>query len=142
MRAVVYQVHHAVPVTVPAPKVVRARISQSILVEVLGESLEGNGGKTTWGLDKISNSWGQRSSNWSIVDIRGGSGSKEDLGISFGLGFSLVKTVDSLVTSRERSSVSRGGVGAVEVWVGVGVVGVSVGSVVVQRIGFRLSQTE
>jgi len=119
-------------------------VDEAVLVDVFGESLEGNGGKTTWGLNSITESWGQRSSNWSIVDIRGSSGSEEKLGISFslGLGFSLVKTVDSLVTSGEGSSVSRGGVGAVEVGVGVPVVGVSVGSVVVQRIGFRLSQTK
>ena len=121
-------------------------VNETVLVDVLGESLEGNGGKTTWGLNSITESWGQRSSNWSIVDIRGSSGSEEKLGISFslGLGFSLVETVDSLVTSGEGSSVSRGGVGAVEVGGGVGVcvVSVSVGSVVVQRIGFRLSQTK
>ena len=52
----------------------------------------------------------------------------------FGLGLSLVETMDGLVTgARERSSVSRGIVRSVEV-------GVAVGGVVVQRICFRLSQ--
>lgn len=119
-------------------------VNETVLVKILRESLEGNRGKTTWGLNSITESGGQRSSNWSIVDVRCSSGGEEKLGISFSLGFSLVKTVDSLVTSGEGSSVSRGGVGAVEVGGGVGVrvVGVSVGSVVVQRIGFRLSQTK
>jgi len=120
-------------------------VNETILVDVLGESLKGNGGQTTWGLDSISTKdWGQRSSNWSIVDIRCGSGGEEKLGISFSLGFSLVQAVDSLVTSWGVGGVSRGSVGAVEVGGGVGVpvVGVSVGSVVVQRIGFRLSQTK
>jgi len=119
-------------------------VNESVLVDVLGESLEGNGGKTTWGLDSVTESWGQRSSNWSVIDIRSSSGGEEKLGVSLSLGLSLVKvnTVNRLVTSLEGSSVSRDAVWAVDVGVGVPVVGVSVWGVVVQRIGFRLSQTK
>ena len=54
-----------------------------------------------------------------------------------------MKTVDRLVTmSGEGAGISRGGVEPVVVG-GVGVaMGVPVGGVVVQRIGFRLSQAE
>ena len=54
-----------------------------------------------------------------------------------------MKTVDRLVTmSGEGAGISRGGVGPVVVG-GVGIaMGVPVGGVVVQRIGFRLSQAE
>ena len=56
------------------------------------------------------------------------------LGIRSGL--SLVQTVDRLVTGAgEGAGISRGGVRSVEV-------GVAVGGVVVQRIGFRLSQAK
>ena len=77
----------------------------------------------------------------SSYSISEGGGQRSKLGISLGL--SLVKTVDRLVTmSREGAGISRGGVGPVVVG-GVGIaMGVPIGGVVVQRIGFRLSQAE
>ena len=66
--------------------------------------------------------------------ISEGEGQRSKLGVS--LGFSLVKTVDRLVAvAWEGAGISRGGIGPVEV-------GVAVGGVVVQRIGFRLSQAK
>ena len=54
-----------------------------------------------------------------------------------------MKTVDSCVASSERSGVSRGEVGAGVVAMTIGIaMGVPIGGVVVQRIGFRLSQTK
>jgi hypothetical protein len=94
-------------------------VNKPVHVEVLGEPVEGEGLKTTGGSDSISEGGGQRSGK---------------LGVSLGL--SLVKTVDRLVTGAwERAGISRGGVRPVEV-------GVAVGGVVVQRIGFRLSQAK
>ena len=104
-------------------------VNESVLVDVLGESLEGNGGKTTWGLDSVTESWGQRSSNWSVIDIRGSSGGEEKLGVSLSLGLSLVQTVDGLVAGTgERASVPRGVVRSVVV-----------GGVVVQRVSLSLT---
>ena len=54
-----------------------------------------------------------------------------------------MKTVDSCVASGEGSGVSRGEVGAIEVAMTIGTtMGVPIGGVVVQRIGFRLSQAK
>ena len=73
-----------------------------------------------------------RKSTYSISE--GGGQRSGKLGISLGL--SLVQTVDRLVTGAgEGAGISRGGVRPVEV-------GVAVGGVVVQRIGFRLSQAK
>ena len=54
-----------------------------------------------------------------------------------------MQTVDRLVTgAREGAGISRGGVGPVEVG-GVGIaMGVPIGGVEVQRIGFRLGQAK
>ena len=73
-----------------------------------------------------------KSSTYSISE--GGGQRSGKLGVSLGL--SLVKTVDRLETvAWEGAGISRGGVRPVEV-------GVAVGGVVVQRIGFRLSQAK
>jgi hypothetical protein len=94
-------------------------VNKPVHVEVLREPVEGEGLQSTGGSDSISEGRGQRSGK---------------LGVSLGL--SLVKTVDRLVTGAwERAGISRGGVRPVEV-------GVAVGGVVVQRIGFRLSQAK
>ena len=71
----------------------------------------------------------------------GGGQRSGKLGVSLSL--SLVQTVDRLVTGAwEGAGISRGGVGPVVVG-GVGIaMGVPIGGVVVQRIGFRLSQAK
>ena len=69
----------------------------------------------------------------------------ENLRISFSLslGLSLVKTVDSCVASGEGSGVSRGEVGAGVVAMAIGkAMGVPIGGVKVQRVGFRLGQAK
>ena len=54
-----------------------------------------------------------------------------------------MKTVDSCVTSGEGSGVARGKVGAGVVAMTIGIaMGVPIGGVVVQRIGFRLGQAK
>ena len=71
-------------------------VNKTILVDILGESLQRDGSQTTLSGDKVTESSGQRSSNWSLVDNWGNWGEwssiEEDLGISFS--FSLVKSVD------------------------------------------------
>ena len=71
----------------------------------------------------------------SIINI--GSSVDQELGVSLGL--SLVESVDSLVATVESSGVSRCIVGSVVVGVGGSI---TIGSIVVQGVGFRLSQAE
>ena len=100
------------------------------LVDVLRETLQGDWSETSLSGDQISEGSSQRSSNRSIINVRGSH--SQQLGVSLGL--SLVKTMDGLVTGpREGSSIPGGVVRSVEVWV-------AVRGVVVQRICFRLSQ--
>merc|ERR1711963_1196120 len=96
-------------------------VNETILVHILRESLKRDWSQTSACGDKISKSSGERSSNWSLNDRL------KELGISF----SLVKTVNRLITcSWKGASITRCIVGSVEIWVCVGGV---------QRIGFRLS---
>merc|ERR1719429_220617 len=107
-------------------------INKSILIEILRESLQSQRSESLGSGHKMSNSWGQGSRHWSIIDIGSSTSSNQrssnwssgnqDLGIS--LSFSLVESVNSLVAvSRQGSSIS-------------------IGSIVVQGVGFRLSQAE
>ena len=92
-------------------------INKSILVDVLGESLQRDWSQTTLSRDQISESSSEGSGN---------------LGVSL----SLVETMYGLVAgARERPSVAGCVVRSVEV-------GVTVGGVVVQRISFRFCQAE
>merc|ERR1719429_962968 len=125
-------------------------INKSILIEILRESLQSQRSESLGSGHKISNSWGQRSRHWSIIDIGSSTSSNQrssnwssgnqDLGIS--LSFSLVESVNSLVAvSRQGSSISRGSVGVVDIGVVVAI-SITIGSIVVQGVGFRLSQAE
>ena len=94
-------------------------INETILVDVLGESLQRKWSQTTLSGDQVSESSSERSSN---------------LGV--GLGFSLVETMDGLVAgSGERASIAGGVVRSVEVRV-------AIRGIVVQRISFRFCQAE
>ena len=110
-------------------------INKTIHVQILGESLQRLWSQTTGSLNQVTEGSGQRSSNWSIIDI--GSSVDQELGVSLGL--SLVESVDSLVATVESSGVSRCIVGSVVVGVGSSI---TIGSIVVQGVGFRLSQAE
>merc|ERR1712025_1487422 len=82
---------------------------------------------------KGSSSWGHKGSNrGSSREVK--TSVEEQLRISLSL--TLMKTVDRLIAgTRERTSIARCGIWSVEVWV-------TIGSIVVQGIGFRLSQAE
>merc|ERR1719336_1749494 len=83
-------------------------VNKTILVDVLRESLKRNRSQTSVCGDKISESSGERSSNWSLNNRL------KELGISF----SLVKTVNRLITgSWKGASITRCVVGSVEIWV-------------------------
>jgi len=110
-------------------------INKTIHVQILGESLQRLRSQTTGSLNQVTEGSGQRSSHWSIIDI--GSSVDQELGVSLGL--SLVESVDSLVATVESSGVSRCIVGSVVVGVGSSI---TIGSIVVQGVGFRLSQAE
>merc|ERR1712018_516227 len=78
---------------------------------------------------KRSSSWGYKGSNREVK-----TSVEEQLRISLSL--TLMKTVDRLIAgTRERTSIARYGIWSVQVWV-------TIGSIVVQGIGFRLSQAE
>merc|ERR1719420_2579297 len=83
--------------------------------------------------NKRSSSWGYKGSNrGSSREVK--TSVEEQLRISLSL--TLMKTVDRLIAgTRERTSIARCGIWSVEVWV-------TIGSIVVQGIGFRLSQAE
>merc|ERR1712012_488807 len=110
-------------------------INKTIHVQILRESLQRLRSQTTGSLNQVTEGSGQRSSHWSIIDI--GSSVDQELGVSLGL--SLVESVDSLVATVESSGVSRCIVGSVVVGVGGSI---TIGSIVVQGVGFRLSQAE
>merc|ERR1712038_1903966 len=77
-----------------------------------------------------SSSWGNKGSSSSKVEA----GVKEQLRISLSL--TLMKTVDGLIAgTRKRSSIARCIVWSVQA-------SIAIGSIVVQGIGFRLSQAE
>merc|ERR1719367_1940594 len=82
---------------------------------------------------KRSSSWGYKGSNrGSSREVK--TSVEEQLRISLSL--TLMKTVDRLIAgTRERTSIARCGIWSVQVWV-------PIGSIVVQGIGFRLSQAE
>jgi len=82
---------------------------------------------------KRSSSWGYKGSNrGSSREVK--TSVEEQLRISLSL--TLMKTVDRLIAgTRERTSIARCGIWSVQVWV-------TIGSIVVQGIGFRLSQAE
>merc|ERR1719420_1652113 len=93
--------------------------------------------------NKRSNCWSYNgSSSWSYNGSNRGSSRKvqasveEQLRISLSLTFMKMNTVDGLVATIKRTSIARYTSNwSVEVWV-------TIGSIVVQRIGFRLSQAE
>ena len=91
-------------------------VNKSILVEVLRESLQSNGSESLGGGDQVSNSWGQGSRDWAIIDIGSSSGSnnwgsgdkrssnrgsrsKQDLWVSLSLSLVQVDSVDRLVST-------------------------------------------
>ena len=113
-------------------------INKSILVDVLGESLQRDWSQTTLSSDQISESSSEGSGHRAVIDIGGSTSQELGLSISLGLGLSLslVETMYGLVAgARERPSVAGCVVRSVEV-------GVTVGGVVVQRISFRFCQAE
>merc|ERR1711902_258301 len=92
-----------------------------------------SGGYKRSSCNKRSSSWGYKGSNrgssWEVK-----TSFEEQLRISLSL--TLMKTVDRLIAgTRERTSIARCGIWSVQVWV-------TIGSIVVQGIGFRLSQAE
>merc|ERR1719389_35388 len=99
-------------------------VHEAVLVHVLGEALEVGGAEAAGGLDQVAEG--------------GGEGPGHQLRVSLGL--ALVQPVHGLVAGAgQGTGVARGIVGAVVVG---GVPSVAVGGVVVQRVGFRLSQAE
>merc|ERR1719281_1542158 len=96
---------------------------------------------------KCNRSWGdnrsscnKRSSSWGYKGSNRGSSRKVETSVEeqlrISLSLTLMKTVDRLIAgTRERTSVARCGIWSVQVWV-------TIGSIVVQGIGFRLSQAE
>merc|ERR1712025_1430970 len=100
-------------------------------------------GNYSWSFNNSFNNWCvyNRVSNWEGKGSRGNNrkvkASVEDqLRISLSLTFMKMNTVDGLVATIKRTSIARyTGNWSVEVWV-------TIGSIVVQGIGFRLSQAE